>query len=225
MKTLWSRSETETWHLDESVAGPVIRATHLGRRRKYKTGEYLYRQGETSSLFYFVLRGHVQISASREDGAEFVLEVMGRWAVCGEGAAFDGRARFSSAKALEESEAVVFDAATLKDSFHAHPDLAVALLAIMSIKQRVLGIRALYLSSPRPEARIAELLRRLVDLYGRPDGATTVVNINLTHEQMAAMTGTTRVTVTRVLKRLRLDGALQLKGRQLRILDQSRLQA
>jgi CRP/FNR family cyclic AMP-dependent transcriptional regulator len=219
----WPRSESETWRLDEAAAGPVIRAAHLGRRRLFKAGEYLYRQGETSSLFYFILRGHVQISACREDGAEFVLEVMGHWAVCGEGAAFDGRPRFSAAYALEDTEAVVFDASTVQESFRTYPELAVALLRITSMKQRVLGVRALYLSSPRPEARIAELLHRLVELYGTQDGEATVVNLSLTHEQMAAMTGTTRVTVTRVLKRLRDEGVLHLKGRQLRIFDLRRL--
>ena len=217
------RSGPETWHLDEAAAGPIIRAAHLGKRRQFRVGEYLYRQGDTSTLFYFILRGHVQISACREDGADFVLEVMGRWAMCGEGAAFDGRPRFSSAYALEDTEAIVFDAADIQSSFRTYPEFAVALLRITSMKQRVLGIRALYLSSPHPEARIAELLRRLAELYGTREGEATVINISLTHEQMAAMTGTTRVTVTRVLKRLRDDGVLQLKGRQLRIFDRAKL--
>src|SRR5690554_224220 len=87
---------TETWYLDEALAGPWIRAANLGTRRTYRKGEFLYRQGEVDSLFYFVLRGRVQVSLFREDGAEFVLEVMGRWALCGEGSAFDHLPRFSS---------------------------------------------------------------------------------------------------------------------------------
>ena len=50
-----------------------------------------------------------------------------------------------------------------------------------------------------------------------------VIGISLTHEQMAGMTGTTRVTVTRVLKRLGEQGVIQIKGKQLRILDLGRL--
>jgi len=217
------RGERETWRLDEAAVGPIIRAAHLGKRRQFRGGEQLYRQGETSTLFYFILRGYVQISACREDGAEFVLEVMGHWAVCGEGAAFDGRPRFSSAYALKDTEAIVFDSTIVKDAFRTYPELADALLRITSMKQRILGVRALYLSSPRPEARIAELLHRLVELYGSKDAEATVVDVALTHEQMAAMTGTTRVTVTRVLKRLRDEGVLQLKGRRLRIFDRARL--
>ena len=43
-----SRS-TETWRIDNAVAGPLIRAAHLGKRRTYQKGEYLYHQGETDT--------------------------------------------------------------------------------------------------------------------------------------------------------------------------------
>ncbi len=200
----------ETWHLDEAIAGPLIRAARLGTRRSYRKGEHLYHQGEIDSRFYFVVRGRIQISATRDDGAEFVLEIMGQWAICGEGAAFDGCPRFSSAVALENSEVVAFDAANMTEAFREFPELAVALLRITGMKQRVLGIRAQYLASPRPESRIAELLHRLAELYGRRDGDATVIGLSLTHEQIAAMTGTSRVTVTRALKRLRDEGAIEI---------------
>lgn len=215
--------QTETWHLDATLVGPLIRAAHLGTRRSVRKGEYLYHQGDSDSHFYFIARGRFQISATREDGSEFVLEIMGQWAVCGEGSAFDGSPRFSSAVALEDSEVIGFDAARMTEAFRELPELAVALLRITGMKQRVLGIRAQYLASPRPESRIAELLYRLAELYGSTEGGSTLIGISLTHEQIAAMTGTTRVTVTRALKRLRDDGIIELSNKQLRILDRSRL--
>lgn len=214
----------ETWHLDDAAVGPLIRAAHLGKRRTYKKGEYLYHQGEVDSRFYFILRGHVQIFASREDGTEFTLEMMGQWAVCGEGSAFDGKPYFTSAVAQEDTEVIAFDAGVVTAAFRELPELAVALLRIVALKQRIIAVRAQYLASPKPEARIAELLHRLADFYGTADASGAIgIGISLTHEQMAAMTGTTRVTVTRVLKRLRDQGVIQIKGRQLRILDLARL--
>lgn len=214
---------TETWYLDEAVAGPVIRAAHLGQKRSFKKGEYLYRQGDVDSRFFFILRGRVQIFTGREDGAEFVLEVMGQWAICGEGAAFDRQPRFSSALALENTEVIVFDVNEVCRAFQEIPEFAVALLRITSMKQRILGIRAQYLASSKPESRIAELLHRLADLYGKPQEGAVMIDISLTHEQIAAMTGTARVTITRVLKRLREQGAIQTRGKQIWILDATRL--
>lgn len=217
-----SRS-TETWRLDDSVVGPLIRAAHLGVRGSYRKGEFLYHQGQPDTHFYFMLNGRVRISVFQEDGSEFVLEVMGQWAVCGEGAAFDGSPRFSSAVALENTEVLAFDAADMTEAFREYPELAVALLRITAMKQRVLGIRAQCLASPKPEKRIAELLSRLADLYGISNGGATVIGVSLTHEQIAAMTGTSRVTVTRTLKRLRDDAIIEMKGKQLHILAPARL--
>ena len=213
----------ETWRLDGAVAGPLIRAAHLGRRRAYRKGEFLYRQDEVDSSFFFILSGRVQVSMLREDGAEFVLEVMGRWALCGEGAAFDGLPRFSSAVALEPVEAMIFDARAMEPMFRETPELAVALLRIAGMKQRVIGVRAQYLATHKPEKRIAELLTRLADLYGHDVDDGVAIGISLTHELIAAMTGASRVTVTRTLARLKDEGIIAIRGRQTRILDRKRL--
>lgn len=213
----------ETWRLDGAVAGPLIRAAHLGRRRSFRKGEFLYRQDEVDTSFFFILQGRVQVSMLREDGAEFVLEVMGQWALCGEGAAFDGLPRFSSAVALEPVEAVAFDARGMESLFRETPELATALLRIAGMKQRVIGVRAQYLATQKPEKRIAELLTRLADLYGQDAGDGVVIGISLTHEQIAAMTGASRVTVTRTLTRLKDEGVIAVRGRQTRILDRKRL--
>lgn len=214
---------TETWYLDEAVAGPWIRSAHLGQRRTYTKGEFLYLQGEISSLFFFVLRGRVQVSIFREDGSEFVLEVMGRWALCGEAAAFDRLPRFSAAMAVEDVEVVVFDAQDMERAFALHPDLAIALLRISSMKQRVLGGRLQYLASPKPEKRIFELLSRLAELYGTEKNGAIVIGITLTHETISAMTGASRVTVTRTLARLKKEGVLATHNKQLQILEPGKL--
>lgn len=214
---------TETWRLNEVAVGPIIRAAHLGRKKTFRKGEFLYRQGTVDTEFFFILRGRIQIFTGREDGTEFVLEVMGQWAICGEGAAFDGQPRFSSAVAQEDTEVIVFDAHEVGKAFQFAPDFALALLKITSMKQRVLGIRAQYLASANPESRISELLRRLAELYGRPQDGGVLIDIALTHDQIAAMTGTSRVTITRVLKKLRETNAIQTRGKQIWILDVSRL--
>ncbi|HLU80180.1 MAG TPA: Crp/Fnr family transcriptional regulator [Burkholderiaceae bacterium] len=223
MSRLHTARNTETWYLEEAMAGPLIRLAHLGQRRVYKKGEFLYHQEEVSSHFFFILSGRVQVSIFREDGGEFVLEVMGRWALCGEADAFEQAPRFSAAVAAEETEVIVFDAAAMEHVFASHPELAVALLRIASLKQRVLGRRLHHLASPKPEKRIFELLSRLAELYGVEQDGAIVIGITLTHEQISAMTGASRVTVTRTLTRLREEGVIAIHDRQIHILDLSRL--
>ncbi len=213
----------ETWHLEDEAIGPLVNAMGLGKRRVYKKGDCLYRQGELDHCFYLILRGYVLISATREDGSEFTLEMMGRRAVCGEAAAFDGGPCFTSAVALEEAEVVAFHAEDVSAAFREFPEIAIALLRITARKQRIIAVRAQYLASLKPEARIAELLHRLAEQYGTRDGTATMIGISLTHKQMAALTGTTRVTVTRVLKRLREHGDIAVKGHNVLVLNMDQL--
>jgi len=121
LPALHMRQPTETWFLEYPLAGPLIRATHHGQRRVFEKGEYLYRQGEVDRRFYFLLSGRVQVSVVSREGNEFILEIMGRWSVCGEASAFDMGPRFSAACALEKVEAIEFDANNLTYSFRQDP--------------------------------------------------------------------------------------------------------
>lgn len=213
------RTSTETWCLPEDLIGPWRDAAHLGRELQLPEGKSIYRQGELSSSFYLILRGKVDVWTVREDGTTFTIEIMGAGAVCGEAAAFDGLPCFSSATVIEPSVLMRFDVHSLREAFREQPDLAMSLMRVFAAKQRIMSVRAQHLSAPSPEVRIGELLGRLGNTYGTTGPLGVSLPFNVTHEQIATMTGTSRVTVTRSLKRLREIGALSVSNGKLRILD------
>ncbi|MGX7000477.1 Crp/Fnr family transcriptional regulator [Caballeronia sp. KNU42] len=214
---------TETWHMDDATAGVWIRAAHLGRKIKVKKGSMIYRQGELGFTFYFLLSGRVQVSIFQSDGSEFILEVMGPWAMFGETPAMDGFPRIATAIAVESTELIEFDIRVINETISACPELAVSLMRIVALKQRILASRIQYLALPKPEMRIGELLGRLAELYGEKHEGETLISMVLTHEQIAAMTGASRVTVTRALKRLTTVGAIELRQRRIWVIDPSKL--
>ncbi|NTX29889.1 Crp/Fnr family transcriptional regulator [Burkholderia pyrrocinia] len=209
--------------MDDATADTWVRAAHLGRRTRYDKGATIYRQGELGFTFYFLLSGRVQVSIFQRDGAEFILEVMGRWSMFGESPAIDGYPRIATAIAVEDSELLEFDIRVIEGAIPSHPELALSLMRVIALKQRILASRIQYLALPKPEMRIGELLVRLSDLYGEKHDDGTLITIPLTHEQIAAMTGATRVTVTRALKRLAEIGAIEIRQRRIRVIDPSRL--
>lgn len=205
-----SKKKLGTWRIDRQLVEALTEHAAYGRRKKFKKNEVLYEQGEISTRFYFVIKGLVQISIFRVDGSEVVLELMGPDTVCGEGSAFDGLPRFSSAVAIEDTEAIEFDASKMTEVFRQHPEFATSLLRVTSLKQRVVAIRLKHLASREPQERIMELLTRLEDMFAidHPKGRLLVTHV--THEQIAAITGTSRVTVTRTLQRLREQGRISI---------------
>jgi CRP-like cAMP-binding protein len=110
--------------------------------------------------------------------------------------------------AVVATETVVFDVRSLPDLMKNDPAFGFDLMRVISLKQRVLAVRLEHFASRDPEDRIVELLLRLADMFADsgPDGR--LIRTYLTHEQIASLTGTTRVTVTRTLQRLRDRGVL-----------------
>jgi CRP/FNR family cyclic AMP-dependent transcriptional regulator len=212
-------SIAETWRLPDDLAGPWLRSAHLGRRIRRAKGSTVYRQGEISPLFYFVLSGQLRVSILRAAGDETILEFMGRGALCGEGAAFDGLPRFSGATVWRDAELIEFDADRLREPFRQQPELALSLLRIAALKQRVLASKLAQAYAPSPEGRIADLLLRLGEIYALPTPQGRQIQVYLTHEQIAAITGTSRVTVTRTLTRLRKAGTIAIRDGMICVLD------
>jgi CRP/FNR family cyclic AMP-dependent transcriptional regulator len=197
-----------TWRMTDALAAKLRSFEGKVRLRRFAEGEQLYRQDEINSCFYFVKSGLVQVSIFRRDGTEVVLENMGPNALCGEGAAFDGLPRFSTAVAVEITEALEFDTTRLATLMREDPEFALALLRLTSLKQRILALRLEHLVSNDPEERILELLSRLSEMFAIDHERGRKILTHLTHEQIASMTGTSRVTVTRTLGRLRDKGML-----------------
>ncbi len=216
------RLSTETWRLSgDQDQMQVWRSTAgLGREMRLRPGTVLYRQGECIKSFYLIVSGKIEVSMLREDGSSFMVEIMGSGAVCGEAAAFDGVPCFSTACAEEPSVVMRYETDQLDEAFRANPELAMALMRVFAAKQRIMSRRAQSLSAPAPEVRIGELLARLGSTYGTIDLKDGLaIPFALTHEQIATMTGTSRVTVTRSLKRLRGIGALSVSKNRICIKD------
>ena len=211
-KTDKTKKTPGTWRINPELARQIKGQASSGQPRRFRKNEVIYDQGTISTKFYFVVSGLVQVSIVREDGVEVVLEFMGPETICGEGDAFDRLPRFSRAVALEETDTIEFDAARMEKVFSQHPEFASALLRVISLKQRVLAVRLEDLASREPEERIMDLFHRLQEMFAIDHPGGKLLVTRLTHEQIGAMTSTSRVTVTRALRALREANKIDILG-------------
>lgn len=199
-----------TWRIESALIRKIAAQAQCGRPRTFAKHQRIYEQGTVSTKFYLVTSGLVQVSIVRIDGEEVVLEYMGPDSICGEGAAFDGLPRFSGATAVEDTQVIEFDSNRIQNTLDHHPEFASALLRVTSLKQRVLAIRLEHLASRKPKVRIMDLLHRLREMFGSDHPGGKLLTTYLTHEQIGAMTGTSRVTVTRAMRQLKENGSLDI---------------
>lgn len=95
-----------------------------------------------------------------------------------------------------------------------HPDREFFLAYIQQTEQ-LMWIR----SHKRVEQMMIELFSWLAKRFGYQVEQGKLINIHLTHQDLAELLGTTRVTVTRTLKQLQEHGLIQRLPRHLTVLQ------
>lgn len=194
-------------------------AEPLGRRCKFSANETIYLQGMRSTVFYFVLEGKIKLSTCFPDGVVFVLDVQGRNGLFGDIPAITGWPTLGTATAIEPTELLQFDIHHVTAAAQDYPLIAPSFLKVLAARQYTLTSRLHHMSHMDSEMRIGELFHRLA---ARQPGPEPVL-LTLTHEQIGSLTGFNRVTVSRVLKRMRERGVIDVVKGRIQIIDADQL--
>ena len=101
----------------------------------YQPGEYIMRQGDTGVGAFIVRSGKVEVLQER-DGKEVMLATLGPGDVVGEMALLDEFPRSASVRAKEPTTALGIQRWHFRGILQSHPQLAVALLPILSRRIR-----------------------------------------------------------------------------------------
>jgi CRP-like cAMP-binding protein len=197
---------SETLRVPQAMLAYLLGIAPALARRKFAKGRALYLQDDVSDQVFVVISGRVGITMLRSDGQELLIDIVGSGALCGEGAAFDGLPRFSSASVLENCEVLVIPATDFCKLMSSHAQLSPLVVQTIALKQRMLATRLAQVTQASPEVRITELLSQITT----PDAPTIV----LTHQQIANLIGASRITVTRAMQKLRRDGAVRCQRGQ-----------
>jgi CRP-like cAMP-binding protein len=201
----------------ESLAGAV------GRRR-YRRGDIIFQKDEPGHALFIVERGSVRISVPSAQGNDLILAVMGAGDFFGDLSLLDGRPRSASAAAAAETVLLVLERSDFIAMITSRPAAAMAVLEAVSRRLRGTDEMASDLAFLDVGGRLAKKLLELASSHGapRPDGGT-LINLQVTQEELANMIGVTRESVNRNLSDFRKMGLIQNQGRKLIIRDPERL--
>lgn len=209
----WVKPEINEW---ESLF-------HLGRKAIYKRGAVLFIQGEPATCFYLLRRGRVKVSIYTEEGSEKILAILDDNSLIGESSALLGQPHNGTAVVLAESEIYSFPADEVLRLMQTSPELSVKLIKSLVTKIRLLTLQVENLSFLDAPTRITRMLAKVASLYGKAAGPDGEVKVRITHQELAHISGSSRVTVTKVLNDLRKQGILDKDKWQIIVKDKARL--
>ncbi|VTU39001.1 Crp/Fnr family transcriptional regulator [Variovorax sp. PBL-E5] len=207
-----------TWDGSLQCTRPWLDARGLGERVWVPAGTTLSEAQAVHGHFHLIRAGYISATMARANGAPLLLEILGPGTLFGAGPAFERSPRFATTFAITDCTLDCFDAATVESAFGTRPELAVALIRLMNVTQRSLARKLMRFTSSTPEERLLELLARVSRVEQLQNPRRGRPQVHLTHDQLAAMSGLSRVTVTRTLKKLATQGLVQTQPGHVEVL-------
>ena len=173
----------------------------------------VFDQGDPTRIVYLIKRGKVRITRLTSDGKEVTVAVLGAGDMFGEETLFDAAPRTTHAVCIEESLLCTAKADDLFALLSRDPKLALNVAKILSDKLVDASATMEDLAYAKISDRILHLLERLAAEHGVPAEAGTLIDIRLTHADIASLIGSTRETVSLEISKLAKSGAIVYDGK------------
>lgn len=172
-------------------------------------GRTFFREDEPARLFFVLRRGRVKFTQMSAEGHEVILRVIGEGEPFGGVAAIVENAAYPvTARALEPSEAYVWDGERITALMHRFPPIAINAARMIADRLHELQRQHRELMTERVERRIARALLRLARHAGRRVEQGVEIDFPLSRQDLAQMTGTTLFTVSRTLSGWEAEGLI-----------------
>lgn len=191
----------------------------IARRRAFGRGDIVFHRDDPADSLHLIVRGRFAARVVTPQGDSVLLEVLGPGQSFGELALLlPGAARSATVSALEEGEtrSVYRDDFTLLQ--RTHPGVKDVLLRLLAEQLRRASDRVVEAHYVDADTRVRRRLCELAEVY---EGGV----VPLTQEDLAAMAGTSRATVNRVVREETARGTVEHARGRVTILDTRELGA
>lgn len=188
--------------------------------RRFDKHQVIILAEEEGDALFIISSGQVKVSIVSEDGREVILSLLGTGSVFGELSLLDGKPRSANVVATENTGLYMLRRSDFLQLVYKVPQIAVGLLAELAARLRKTDRKIGGLALLDVTSRISETLLQLADEHGTETDDGVLLKSRPTHQQIANMSGTTRETVSRVLKRLEKQGYITTEGRTITIVHE-----
>jgi CRP-like cAMP-binding protein len=183
------------------------------RVQKLGKGTALFEQGAEADRFFVLADGHLKVSQVTPDGQQVVVRYINPGEMFGCVAVTGQQAYPGTASAATDSTVVAWSAAEASDLVERHPKFGAHILRMMSGRVQEAHARMREMATERVERRVARALLRLAHEAGKHTESGIEIDMPLSRQDVAEMTGTTLYTVSRLLSAWEQDGLVEA-GRQ-----------
>ena len=198
---------------------------HIFVIRAYRKNQIIFLEEETGNYMYIVLAGKVKVTKTTSGGKETILAIHKPGDFFGEMALLDGKTSPATVSAMEDCRIASIGKADFQRFLMHHEKIVLQIIQVLCARLRTVWSQIQALSYSSADARIRAGILQLARKHGVPDARGIIIDLKITHQELAEMVGTSRETVTRAVARLAKKGILQVDQRRMILLDSKALSA
>ncbi len=188
--------------------------TNIAVLKNYEKNSVVFQEGEIGDSLYIILGGKVKVSLFDDDGKEYILDVIGRDGFFGELSIIDELPRSANVITTEYSELLVIHRKDFIRLLLDNPTISISILKTLSSRLRYADERIKGLAFLSVEGRVLKYLFDIGDKSGLRLKNHIIIENGPTQIEIANSCGSTRETVSRVLKALIRKGAISIRKKQ-----------
>jgi len=196
--------------------------------RRFSAKDTIFTPGDADDQLYFVLEGTVRLYKMYGEYKEATTALLRDGGVFGKLSLVEGRWQDVFAEAVTDVRVAGVQKNAINEAIKRDSNFAMKLFASFSERLRQSDEVIESLLHREVSTRLATLLLNLGDRFGRdgaPNGSSgaTVLDVRLTHQDLANMIASTREAVSKVMSEFQREGAIRVENRRIVLADKAAL--
>ena len=178
--------------------------------RSWPAGTQIITEGDPGDAVFFILSGRVKVTLYGEEGREIVLAILNEGDMFGEMSIIDDKPRSANVEAVQDLQCLVVTKSAFLDYMSRHHKVYMRFFAYLTGRLREATRKIGGLALLDVCGRIAHTLMGMAKVG--EDTNEKVISIERpTHEELAAMIGSSREVVSRALKKMTQEGYIKIE--------------
>lgn len=181
--------------------------------QQFAAESFVFYQDDPAERVYVLTGGRIKLTQLSDDGQQVIMRVMTPGMMFAAISIVKGATYPVTAQAAENSSAIYWSHAVMLDLIQRFPVLSLNALEVLAGHVREFQDRYRELATERVERRLARAVLRLASQTGRKTDEGVLLDLPITRQDLAEMTGTTLFTVSRIMSQWENQGIIQ-SGRE-----------
>ena len=191
--------------------------------RAYRKNQVIFVEEETGEYMYVVIAGKVKASKTSATGKETILAIHQPGDFFGEMSLLDGKTSPATVSAMEDCKIAIISRADFQRLLMCNERVVSQIIQVLCSRLRSVWNQVQSLSYSNADSRIRAGVLQLARRHGINDARGILINLKITHDELAKMVGTSRETVTRTLTDLQKQGIIKMADRRIIVCDAKKL--